>query len=616
MCGVFGIVGARRPDRLEQRLASMRSAIKHRGPDGEGLAILSDGAAAMGHVRLAIIAPDEGAQPMADPSGRFHLSFNGAIYNFVELREELRQLGHSFATRSDTEVLLRAYIQWGRGCLSRLEGMYAFAIWDAQERALFLARDRFGEKPLFYAENGGELIFASEVGGVLAALETPAQVDPGAIADCLVFKYVPGERTMFRGVRQLPSDSWAVHDDRGLTIGCAEPQPREIGAPSAGDLREALDRSVRMRLRADVPIGLFLSGGIDSAAIAALASGHRGSPVHGFTADIAGSDPAYSERAKAAEIAHALGVTHHVVPVGPDLVAETIETASRHRGAPLSEFNDIAFLQLAKSAREHVKVVLCGEGADELFGGYPRYWGERLRARLPAPARSLLSAAAGMLSGRKPKAATFARALIERDFAARQVGWFGAMSCAEARALGQDLFRDHDPFASVRDLFEPNSDPVQGAMAFDRRVWLPDNLLARGDRMTMAAPIEMRMPYLDSGVVAIAEALPTGALLKGRRGKLPLRAAVADLLPLSVHKRRKHGFRVPFGEWARGPLRQLVADRLLADRPAYADYLDRGAVRALVETHISGRPNLEKPLWALLNLEIFLQGPLVTRAKG
>jgi asparagine synthase (glutamine-hydrolysing) len=607
MCGIFGVVCEGRPDGLRRRLAPMRAALKHRGPDGEGEIVVEGGGrtAAIGHVRLAIIAPEDGAQPMADESGELHLTFNGAIYNFVELRDELRALGHAFRAGSDTEVLLRAYRQWGPDCLARLEGMYAFAVWDARDGSLFMARDRFGEKPLFYSEEGGELVFASEAGAVVAGMHRPAEIDARAVADYLVFKYVPGARTMFRGVAQLPAGSWGMFRDGRLTIGTAATPAGEAG----DDLRQALGRSVRMRLRADVPIGLFLSGGIDSGAIAALAAGQANAPVHGFTADIVGADPVYSERAKAAEIAAALGMTHHVVTIEPGMFADTLEAASLRRGAPLSEFNDVAFLHLARAAREHVKVVLCGEGADELFAGYPRYWGEalvtRAQAVLPSRAVGLGTRLARRWMAHNPKAATLARAFGERRFAGRQAGWFGAMSIDEAQRLGPALFDAHDPLEAVE--MRPCADPVQAAMAFDRRVWLPDNLLARGDRMTMAAPIEMRMPYLDSRVVRMAANLRTREVLKGRKGKLALRSAVGDLLPAPVKGRRKHGFRVPFGDWARGPMRRMIEDRLLDDRPAYADYLDSGAVRSLVAMHMSGRANLEKPLWSLLNLEIFLQ---------
>lgn len=618
MCGIYGVVGSRFSGRLEQRLASMRSALRHRGPDGEGLSIFKTGQGdvALGHVRLSIIAPTTGGQPMRDESGRFCLIFNGAIYNFVALRDQLLRLGQQFSTASDTEVLLKAYLQWGPACLARLEGMYAFAIWDALSNSVFLARDRFGEKPLFYSLDDGELVFASDIHAVVAALPSAADIDPKAVADYLMFKYVPGARTMFQGVVQLPPGCEAVFDDGKLTV---RPSPRtadsnaigEAAEPTPAGLRKALGASVRLRLQADVPVGVFLSGGVDSAAIASLAAAEASSPPACFTADIVGGDPSFSERGQAAEIAAALGLPHHVVSIGPDSFVDGIELATCRRGAPLSEFNDIAFLRLAELAGRHVKVVLCGEGADELFAGYPRYWGEalvaRLQAGLPEPVLEFGLAAARTLLGADPRRSVFLQAAAQRAFVARQAAWFGGMPAPVARRIAPGLFADYDPLSAVASA-ETADDPVQAAMAFDRFVWLPDNLLARGDRMTMAAPIEMRLPYLDSDVVAIANALPTKSVLRGRAGKLALRQAVADLLPASVATRRKHGFKVPFGDWSRGTLKTFVTDRLLAPDLACAAFVDRAAVRDIVEMHLSGQQNLDKQLWAFLALETFLRG--------
>jgi len=599
----------------------MLGHLRHRGPDGHGIQVLqSDGAvAALGHCRLAIIDPANSHQPMSCSEDRYHITFNGAIYNYLELRAELQAAGKQFVTASDTEVMLHAYQHWGVEFVHRLDGMYALAIWDSFSKSLFMARDPFGEKPLFFYQQQKFFGFASEANALAPVIKNPS-LDRHALAEHLLFKYSPSGTPMLLGVRQLPPGSSAMLQDGCLQILSTESRRRLVDSCEALPLCEAVSNAVRIRLRADVPVGVFLSAGIDSAVIAALASQYSSNALRAYTVNFTGAGAAFSEMEGARRLAERFGLEHNSIEIGSTVIEGSMKLATRRRGAPLGEYNDIAMLKLAEAAASDVKVVLCGEGADELFGGYPRYWGEKYvtmaQRSLPNYMLSQGVKIAERMGLNDPRLAVLIRALGAPGFCERQTAWFGAMSTAQAKRLAPDLFSDFDPFQVLRERFgrlADQRDPVRAAMQFDQSVWLSENLLARGDRMTMAAPVEMRLPYLALDVVAAAQAVQTSSLFRGNQGKQNLRQGFRHLLPNEVVNRKKHGFRVPFRQWTLGPLRQFVGDHLLCGSSLLNAFVDAVRVRQIVEEHLAGRRNHEKAIWVLLSLELYLQ---VAREDG
>lgn len=553
---------------------------------------------------------------MSSDDETVHISFNGAIYNFVEVRRELQSMGISFISNSDTEVMLRAYEAWGAEFVYRLEGMYAFAIWNSRDRTLLIGRDPFGEKPLFYAHAGDSFGFASEPQALLGFLGS-TKIRSSAVLNHLLFRYSPSGIPFFEGVDQLPPSSLGVYRNGEFKIVPLGEHFKEQHFAGPAErleaLQSALSESLRLRLRADVPIGIFLSGGIDSAGLAAISAPLSANQIHSYTIDFQGGGEAYSERDKAHSIAQMTGLQHHVVQIGEEDFVAGLELATVRRGAPLGEYNDVAMLRLAQAARANVKVVLCGEGADELFGGYPRYWGERYVATaqrfIPHGLANLIGAV-GSQKVSSGKMATMLRAFACNNFVERQAAWFATMSLLEVRSLAPDLAREYDPFANLSERYEAlkkELPPVRAAMLFDQSVWLPENLLARGDRMTMAAPIEMRMPYLDRKVVEIARSAPCSTIHEGREGKQLLRKALSSILPAEVTARRKHGFKTPFREWMGGPLRSFIGDHLLAGTPLVTSFVDRNQMTSLVERYFGGDDNNERTVWGLLSLEVFLR---------
>lgn len=638
MCGIFGIISASPETQIAPILDAMRAALVHRGPDGSGRLVLSAGrdrSIGIGHVRLSIVAPDavSAAQPMSDRSGRYVMSFNGEIYNYPELMEELAAKGHRFAAASDSEALLAAYAEWGAACLPRLRGMFAVAIWDRERHRLFLARDANGKKPLWLRRLGDGVAFASEIQALTAPVGRPVSLaddlDPSAVADCLVYKYVPRNRSLVRGIYELPPGTWAEIDGTAHTPAIEpsvwyehpkrrHPGRRRLSRADIDDFRVTLDEAVRIRLRADVPLGLFLSGGLDSSSMLAMASRHRDAPFETFCVAFEGTEERYSEAWAAERVARHFGTSHHVLTLDPTRFAAALEAATWHRGAPLGEIADVALFELSKLARDRVKTVLSGEGADELLAGYPRYWGEvwarRWHALLPPAADALPGWAARALPYRARRVAILARATAERDFDTRQAGWFGALSPGDLARLAPDLARTEAPRAPVSPAGRDTA--IQAAMAFDKAVWLPGNILARGDRMTMAAGLEMRMPFMDTVLADHAARLPEDAFVRGRTGKRILRRAMTGLLPPEIAERPKHGFRVPFHEWCRGALRPVIEERLLDGSAESRAFIPRAGLERMIGEHMRRQRNHEKALWALLGLEIHLRQLAAPRAAA
>lgn len=634
MCGIAGWIGAGLPrDQGQAVLTTMTGLLAHRGPDDEGrrfLPLPSGAEAAFGHRRLSIIDLADGAQPMASHDGRLSIVFNGEIYNYIELRAELAAKGARFNTQSDTEVILEAWRAWGPEALPRFRGMFAFALHDAVEGRVVLARDPFGKKPLYMAERatsqGPVLVFGSEIEALLAHPAVTPELEEAALHDFLCWRYAPGPGTFFKGVRKLVPGGWLEWKDGRTTERryWLPPEEREVHAASPPPEDEAIeaflalfDEAVRLRLRSDVPLGAFLSGGLDSAAIVATLA-HLGAPdIRTFSVGFAG-DPA-SELPAAAETARVLGADHTPVEVEASGLHALMPHLTRRRGAPVTEPSDLPLYVMAKEASRHVKVVLSGEGSDEMFAGYPKHLAEMYMGYL-APmglsplVRHGIGAAAhipGLGGGRRLAIAS--RALAEQGFEERMVRWFGAMTPAERSSMWTGPEPAERPggsragFAAIPFQARAGASPLARALQFDQTSWLPDNTLERMDMMTMAASIEGRTPFLDVRLAEFASALPAHWRIRGLTTKRIVRLALAPRLPAAVIQRPKNGFRLPVGAWFRGPLREPFVDLLLGPDSVSGAYLSREALERLLADHVSGRRQNDKTLWALYALETFLR---------
>ena len=615
MCGIAGWIA--KPGLTQDTLRSMLTAIAHRGPDDEGMSQFHCSGTGhdvfLGHRRLAIIDPDGARQPMCDVDAGLAVIFNGEIYNFRELRDELCRLGYSFARDSDTEVLLRAYQHWECKVVDHLRGMFAFAVWDARRERLFLARDRFGEKPLFLHENANGLYFASEIKALLRVPGITAEVNPKAVWDYLSYRYVPGPGTLFGGIRKLMPGTTAVWERGKLTESRYWSAPdRSVNAfeqPKA-DVVETflsrLDEAVSLQMVSDVPFGAFLSGGLDSSTIVALMSRHN-SKVKTFSVGF--GDDGFSELGYASQVARHFGTAHHELTVTERDMVERLPALVAFRDAPVSEPSDIPIYMLACEAGRSVKMVLTGEGSDEILGGYPKHVVEsytRPYQWLPGSIRHrLVEPLAHALPYGFRRIKTAVTNLNIEDWRERYVRWFGALSFNERDRLTLRQFprspTNHDvPFDA-----DPDSSSLRRMLYFDQTSWLPDNLLERADRMTMAASIEARVPFLDHELAAFVSSLPDRFRIRGRRTKWILRAAAAHLLPERILKRPKVGFRVPVNKWFRGPMRDFLMSHLQGASSMTRAYFDPKVLDKILTDHMSGRQNSEKLLWSLLNLEIW-----------
>ncbi len=620
MCGIAGILTQRPPGNQSDILRRMTTAIAHRGPDDSGFYETRDASGhwylGLGHRRLSIIDLDTGHQPMASPDQTIQLVYNGEIYNFQALREKLKALGFQFTTLSDTEVLLHAYQAWGEQCVEYLEGMFAFALWDSTRQILLLARDRFGKKPLFLYSTADTLLFGSEIKALLEWPDLNRQIDQSAILDYLRFRYVPGPKTLLKDIRKLPPGHIAVWKEGTLT------QRRYYNPPDhqlpvshtpiddpVGRFQEILDHAVRIRMISDVPYGAFLSGGLDSSTIVALMAQHSSQPVKTFSIGFTESE--YSELGYARQVADAFQTEHFELEVSQDHLIEHLPSLVRSRDAPVSEPSDIPIYLLSLEAARHVKMVLTGEGSDEVLGGYPKHVYERYVSgyqTIPSLIRSgLIEPLIHALPYQFRRAKTAIVNLGLENPEERFPRWFGALTFAEREQLLRDFTNvkdevDHGIFETA----EGNS-ALRNLLYFDQTSWLPDNLLERGDRMTMAASIEARMPFMDHNLIELASSLPEKYRIHGRQTKWILRQVARQVIPEAIIKRPKVGFRVPVNEWFRTSMRDYLMDHLTGPQSLTADFYHRKALDRILAEHIDGRQNHEKLLWTLLNLEIWHQ---------
>jgi asparagine synthase (glutamine-hydrolysing) len=616
MCGIAGIVetGGRAVD--PALLTAMTTAQAHRGPDGDGF--VCRGGAGLGHRRLAIIDLVSGDQPMPNDDRSMWIVFNGEIYNYRELRTELEAAGVRFRTQSDTEVILRAYETYGPGCVSRLRGMFAFAILDERARRVFIARDRVGIKPLVYHWDGQRLLFASELKGILQASDVPRELDLEALGEYLGFHYVAAPRTIFRAVRKLPPASTLI-----LPLDGGAPQVARYWTlrftPQAGvseeewieGLQVQLAQAVRSHMISDVPIGAFLSGGVDSSTVVALMAQASSAPVRTFSIGFGESD--FDELAYARQVAQRYGTDHYELVVKPSAL-DVLPKLAWHFDEPFADSSAIPTYYVSKITREHVTVALSGDGGDENFAGYRRYArAQDLHARFDQGplrlARPLLRMAAGALPVGAPGQA-YAGFLGAGDLARYHRLMTYERGETLRHLLSPDLrgsVRAPDPAAFARLAAELRApDYVSALQLIDIHTYLPEDILTKVDRASMAVSLESRVPLLDHVLMEYAATIPSSLKLRGGVGKHVLKRAMASSLPGDILGRRKMGFGVPLGEWFRGELRDMVRD-VLCSRAARERGLFRPAgVQRLLAAHDAGRRDYSARLWALVCLELWM----------
>jgi asparagine synthase (glutamine-hydrolysing) len=628
MCGIAGILGTDRHPADASVLARMCQALFHRGPDDDGY--YHHGPVGLGQRRLSIIDLATGHQPLGNEDGTVWVTFNGEIYNFQELRPELERRGHRFATHSDTEAIVHAYEEFGPECVRRFRGMFAFAVWDGRRRSLFLARDRVGKKPLFYATAGGQFAFASELQGLLPHPDVRRDLDPQALDDYLTYGYVPAPRTIFRGVFKLPP---AHH----LTVRLGEdgavltPDPEcywrleygpkaELDEEAAAEgLLEVLTEAVRLRLIADVPLGALLSGGIDSGVVVALMSRLAGKQVRTFS--IGFDETEFNELPYAREVARRYGTEHHEFVVRPKAL-EVLPTLIRHYGEPYADSSAVPSYYVAQMTRQHVKVALNGDGGDECFAGYERYLGSRVAdryRRLPRVLRQgVVEPLSALIPGGLPRRHRLSQLkrfleVAGQPFPVRYLRWVGYLTPGQKEELYTPEFRDllegYDGRKWLLGEFDQvqkgGPDPLDAVLALDVRSYLPYDLLVKMDIATMANSLEARSPFLDHKVMEFAARLPGRFKIRGATLKYLLRKVARDLLPPRVLQRRKMGFGVPVGQWMRDEFRPMLEDVLLGPQARTRRYFHEAPLRRMVAAHVEGRQEHAFRLWALLWLELW-----------
>ncbi len=629
MCAICGIVNFNETDPVDPAVIErMTDALAHRGPDDCG--IFLNGRVGLGHRRLSIIDLSGGRQPIFNEDRSATIVFNGEIYNYRDLAREMATAGHVFKTRSDTETILHTYEEYGLDCVQHLRGMFAFAIWDQRQRRLLIARDRLGIKPVYYYRDGRFLCFASEVKALLEIASVPRELDPEALDMYLSLRYVPGPRTMFKNIFRLQPGHILVVDDTGVRtkkywdIDYAEIEPR---SPEhlLNRFNELLEESVRLRLMAEVPLGVFLSGGIDSSAILAMmakiAGGDRVKTFSvGYQTTGAKEDEA-NEFEYARLATETFAAEHHEFRLSSNDLADFLPDLVWYLDEPLADPSCIPLYFISKLAREHITVVLSGEGADEILAGYgiyPRMLAlDRIYRRVPG-ARLLA-----------PWLARFAPSEALRHYV-RMSGQplkncyrgvcrgFGAES--KARLVDEDRLKRSDK--DLREVFSGYFKRVEKASSLDQmlyidsKVWLPDDLLIKADKMTMASGLELRVPFLDHKLVEFATTLPHDLKLGNEGGKTILRRAMRGVVPDAIIDRPKKGFPIPIAPWLRGPLRGFTRENLLAGSSACNRYLNHSAVSKIVSEHERGSADRFQEIWTLLVLEFWHQQLVRNRSRS
>lgn len=621
MCGIAGKLFNRAdrhvsPPEIERMLAP----IAHRGPDGHGTYL--DGEVGLGHCRLSIIDLAGGSQPMANEDGSVWIVFNGEIYNFEELRTDLQKRGHVFRSRSDTEVIIHLYEEYGVDCLHRLRGMFAFAIWDRKVRRLFLARDRVGIKPLYYSQAGDALHFGSELKSILSDPGVPRTVNPGALRQFLSFTYAAGDETPIAAVRKLApghyllAEAGRVKVRRYWDLQFTRERASRTFDQVAEELHHLVKETVQDHMISDVPVGILLSGGVDSSAVASFAVECSPYTVKSFTVGFDGRD-VVDERPYARLAAERFGTDHHEISISLDNFWDFLPQYVRHMEELVCEPPAVALHYVSQLAKGHVKVLLSGEGGDEAFAGYPNYphglLADRI-GRLLGPMARIAGAAAeragGVLgSARLQRYGGMLGRPVDQHYFSRTASPLSLFNREAGRLFSSEFLAATDadaPSRLVRELLEGKKDwPLLDQMLYtDSKTWLPDDLLVKADKITMANSLELRVPLLDHRVLEFAASLPAEYKVKGRATKRVLKAALSQALPPEILARKKAGFPVPYGRWLQGPLAPAVRDIVLSSRAVQRGYFNRKEVEALLDGNAlnGGQP---KAVFSLLVMELW-----------
>src|SRR5437867_4384358 len=610
MCGIYGMIAERGTAlRYPEVLDWMGEALRHRGPDGR--AVLTHPDAVIGTERLRIIDLHERAdQPFAAPGSQVWLECNGEIYNAAGIRARFQD--YPFRSHSDVETIVPLYLERGPDAISELDGMFGLAIWDRRTRTLLLARDRAGEKPLFYARVAQEILFASELQCILRHPDISRDLDDVAVAEYLRLGYVPEPRTMFRAIRRVEAGTFIRFTEDGKQIvRYWDPESFAVGrwplAEAVTSTRQLIERAVEKQVMSDVPVGVFISGGMDSSILATLAAKFIGvDKVHTFSAQFA--EESYDESGDAAVLAARIHTRHVPVRTDEETLLEALQNVIRGVAEPLADPAILPTFLLAREARRYVKVILSGEGADELFGGYPTYLGHKLAPlydSLPGFVRSLLRRFVQRVpaSGRKVTLEFLLKKFVsdaEKPWVERHLAWFGT-------GLSDGVYRTHPPPMAELPRVPADRDPLTGAMLLDYRSYLRDNLLVKVDRATMLSSVEARAPFLDRDVTRFALSLPADLRVRRLTTKWVLKKAAEAWLPKDVIYRRKRGLSVPIANWINHGLRNEV-DRLLSPQRLRGDgILNEEFVANMLAEHRGGRANHAKPLWALVMLQYWLE---------
>jgi asparagine synthase (glutamine-hydrolysing) len=630
MCGIYGIFqldGAVAPVEL---LSKMGKVTRHRGPDDEG--VHRDGRCAIGMRRLSIIDVSGGHQPISNHDGSLVIVCNGEIYNFRELRRELQAAGHHFKTHSDSEVLLHGYAQWGEGVVRRLNGMFGFALWDARRQALLVGRDRLGIKPIYWCNDGSRVAFASEAKALLELPGMSASVDPTALAAYLELGYVPAPLSMFSGIRKLPIASLMKITRAGVAIQSYWKPPTVVDVrpdPSewARRVRDRLEESVRMQMVSDVPVGAFLSGGIDSSAVLAFMARHSDAPVKTYSIGFEGgaAERYYNELDYARQVAHLFKTDHHEIVVRPDVV-RLLPKLLWHLDEPIADSAFVTTYLVAEFARRDVTVILSGVGGDELFGGYRRYLGERYMRYLewlPQSARRGAAQLAALLPSDRHSGLLNTSRLAKSflgaaaaPFPERYRSYVGVFGVDEVSRLLVRSPTDRFDAIGVAFAATAGEDPLARMFATDAYTQLPDDLLLLTDKMTMATSLECRVPLLDHELVELAAQIPARTKVAGGELKAVMKRALADVLPREILYRKKRGFGAPMGAWLKGALADMLDTALARTALEARGLFHHAPVARLIEDHRANRVDGTDKLLALLNFEIWCRVYLDRRSSA
>ena len=619
MCGVCGIYEYKTHKPVDRQiLAEMLHVLHHRGPDDAG--VFFDKDLALGMRRLSIIDLNGGKQPISNEDGSVVTVLNGEIYNYQPLQKELERRGHRLTTASDTEVIVHLFEDFGEDCVRHLRGMFGFAVWDARKRRLLLARDRLGIKPLYFTRAHDRLIFASEIKAILQHPSVQAVLNLEGLNNFLSLKYVPAPQTMFRGIHSLPPGYLLICDANGIQLRrywdlsfANHPNGHVREEAYAEQLEALLRESVKLHLASDVPFGAFLSGGVDSSTIVALMSQFLGGPVKTYSVGFAGHGEKFSELPYARLVAKQFKTDHHEVFIRPSHLVDLAQKVVWHLDQPLAEHATLANYMVAELASRDVKMVLTGEGGDELFAGYARYSGERLSPffqRIPKTAKSLALAASSHFPGlRRQKLALYA--LSQTEEATRFVNWFPLFNSETKQALfSEDLkgtlcARDTDSVFAQHLACTDATEPLNRMLYVDTKLWLPDLLLARGDKTSMAVSLEARVPLLDHKLVEFAASLPQNMKVKGLARKYLLKKVSERWLPPEIIHRKKQGFPMPVSLWLRNEARPFVRDVLSPSALRRRGLFNPVFVEKLIEQHERGFADNSSLLWGLMSVELW-----------